>query len=123
MVSRASLRRRSRRSALVADWDATPPPPNLEPALFWEGGVSEVVVEWSGYVYLVVHCEVCGGVCGGFDPDVQEKIEVPSLEGQAPNFRAEAGRKASIRAADPSAPCCICGGPSSISQWGFQSVI
>ena len=31
----ASLRSRSLRSALVADCEATPPPPNFDPALFW----------------------------------------------------------------------------------------
>ena len=35
MVSRASFRRRSRRSAFVLLDEATPPPPNLEPARFY----------------------------------------------------------------------------------------
>lgn len=33
IVSRASLRRRSRRSWLDAEWEATPPPPKREPTL------------------------------------------------------------------------------------------
>ena len=57
MVSRASLRRRSRRSALVLEVEATPPPPNLEPALFCEEGELVGFVEIPGEegTYLVVH--------------------------------------------------------------------
>jgi hypothetical protein len=54
MVSSASLRSRSLRSAFVADCDATPPPPNLEPARFY--GLS--VAGWTycaTVTYLVIH--------------------------------------------------------------------
>jgi hypothetical protein len=48
------LRSRSRRSALVADAEATPPPPNLEPARFCCG--QHVVVGTVGRgAYLVIH--------------------------------------------------------------------
>lgn len=56
IVSSASFRSLSRRSAFVAEWDATPPPPNFEPARFW------MSVSWGGFgecaavvAHLVVH--------------------------------------------------------------------
>lgn len=36
IVSRASFRSRSRRSTLVSEAPATPPPPNFEPTRFWK---------------------------------------------------------------------------------------
>ena len=56
MLSRASLRSRSRRSALVADVDATPPPPNLEPARFCDT-VSPIVARAfaSWLTHLIIH--------------------------------------------------------------------
>lgn len=42
MVSRASFRSLSLRSAFVADCDATPPPPNLLPARFWKSAMMGV---------------------------------------------------------------------------------
>jgi hypothetical protein len=49
------LRRRSRRSAFVADAEATPPPPNFEPARFWEVWLAGKKVDGGGDAYLVVH--------------------------------------------------------------------
>jgi hypothetical protein len=54
MLSSANFRSRSRRSAFVADVEATPPPPNLEPARFCD------VLAWTfdgvdEETYLVIH--------------------------------------------------------------------
>jgi hypothetical protein len=57
MVSSASLRRRSRRSAFVADCEATPPPPNLEPARFCGGLVADLNTQECA-TYLVIHVSV-----------------------------------------------------------------
>ena len=57
MVSRASFRRRSLRSALVADVDATPPPPNFDPALFCRRNGQQQPVIIFDDTDLIVHGE------------------------------------------------------------------
>jgi hypothetical protein len=57
MLSSASFRSRSLRSAFVADVEATPPPPNLEPARFC-GLLAQSFDGVDKETYLVIHSEL-----------------------------------------------------------------
>ena len=56
MVSRASFLSRSLLSAFVLEYEATPPPPNLLPARFWNMILGTVLSEGMGVLAdLVIH--------------------------------------------------------------------
>jgi hypothetical protein len=57
MLSSASFRSRSRRSAFVADVEATPPPPNLEPARFCVV-LARTFDGFDKEAYLIIHSDL-----------------------------------------------------------------